>query len=228
MHSKRKQLSWSLFCTSCCCSSTVCIRDLDTFNCCSSTVCIRYLDKLNMIWQFDFRLEPVFATAHFKSDQKLNIINLLFFTMVRSKSLMHTVNYFCLSACLFVTQTFFEFGALEPSLSSWTSFLCFCQFKLLALLASSQSTAQSSCSHYYNPHPPSSFNSFFFFHYFDSHFNFLHNFSSSTVSPSFSHFSPKNSFFSVSLFSHSSHLICLYFLFPIHGRQCKLCQRCGF
>jgi hypothetical protein len=28
-----------------------------------STACIRDLDKLNLIWRFDFRLKPIFATA---------------------------------------------------------------------------------------------------------------------------------------------------------------------
>ena len=61
-----------------------------------------FRDKLNLIWRFDFSLEPIFATAqaalehidHFKSGQKRPKNNhLTYFIQVQSKSLMHPVVY---------------------------------------------------------------------------------------------------------------------------------------
>ena len=66
----------------------------------NDTLCSKELDKLNFIWQFDFRLKPIFYTApaapkntaHFKSGQKWIENNpLASFAKVKSKSLTHSV-----------------------------------------------------------------------------------------------------------------------------------------
>ena len=65
-------------------------------------MCIRDFDKLNLFWQFDFWLEPIFAIttrlpqkniAHFFRVYKSETKNIASFTKIESKSLKQTVKF---------------------------------------------------------------------------------------------------------------------------------------